>query len=262
MVDTPEIHNLAVSTPIEEFTKHDSGSVIDIASTLHVGSPFYFDRLHAYASQRASEGFVIFEEAIGEASEEEQRQANVRERLKYKLLMTGASYAMRAIIGVEDSDHFTHQGRLVNSMDDGLEPSQCINVDVTEMDIARAASFYGLLRGIHSSRKFFKKLERAYEEGPVAYDNAIYKALVEEFRSSKAKQEARPKKKDQAMVYNRNQVVLEHIDTLLAQDPAARIALLWGYGHRRGLTNGLQERGYRCTRVASLTVAFNPSPRV
>jgi pheromone shutdown protein TraB len=147
---------------------------------------------------------------------------------------------------------------------DGLggEPEcpRIVNVDVTELDIARASSVYGLAQRIRSSRALFRKLETARKGGSLAYDEAIYREIADQFRESEAKQKTKPKAADRAVVDERNEIVLGHIDRMREQDEAAKAAVVWGYGHRRGLADGLEARGFRCTRMTSLTVAFNPSP--
>lgn len=259
MVNALAIHPISVQTPIEEFTNPSSGSVIDVISTVHVGSPFYYDRLRDHLRLRAEEGFVVGEESIRETSEAEIAEAKARDKNKHKLLIIGANYAMQALISVENSPSFTSQYEFDARL--AVDPliTERINMDVTDLDIARSSRYSDLARMVFSAYSLSKKLERAFEKGPEAYDQAIYDAIAKDFEASKVKQQAKPKRKDNGMLHNRNRAVLEHVDGVVTEDPEAKIALVWGYGHRRGLVDGIQQRGYRRTWVSSETVTLNPA---
>jgi len=260
MANSQETSPIYIQTPIDELTHPDSQSVIDVVSTVHVGSPMYFYSLRNYLEQRAAEGFVIGAEAIRESSPDSVSEASIRDRLKYRLYMTGVRYSIRGIVRVEDSDSFTHQYELDEMLaDDPLIPER-VNTDVTELDVARNTRYVDLVRGIYSANSLYRKLEHAFKKGPADYDQAIYNEISRQFDARKTELQDRPKRSDRAMVHDRNQAVLEHIDKLLSKDAAAKIALVWGYGHRRGLVDGIEQRGYKLTRVASLTVAFRPHP--
>ena len=260
MAYSPEAYPLSVNTPIDEYTHRPSGSVVDLVSTLHVGSPSYFGMIADHLATRVSEGFIVYKEGIREPLPDELDQANTSTKLRHRLVLACSEYAGRAIVGVEDSLSFTNQLVLEEELRSEPECTKIVNVDVSELDIARASSIYGLAQRVRSSRAFFRRLEIARQGGPLAYDEAIYKEIVDQFRESEASQRANPKKVNQAVVDERNEVVLEHLDELCKQNESAKAAVVWGYGHRKGLAVGLEARGFRHTKTKSLMVGFNPSP--
>lgn len=260
MANHSETYPLSIKTPIEEYTHGPSGSVVDLVSTCHVGSPVYFGRLVHHLETRASEGFVVLEEGIRETSSDELDQASIAAKLKHRLMLVGVEYAGRAVDGVENSARFTNQSDYMEDLGNQAEFLTTVNVDVTELDVARASSIYGLAQRVRSSRALSRRLEKARIGGPLAYEVAIYNEIADQFRESEAKQKVKSQKADLAVVDERNEAVLKHIDKLCEQNEVAKAAVLWGYGHRRGLADGLESRDFRCTKVTSIVVAYNPSP--
>lgn len=260
MTKTSEPCPILVRTPIEEFSHRSSGSVVDLVSTIHVGSPSYFSQLGSHLARRVEEGFVILGEGIRAPSEEELLEVNLRDDLKNRLRVMASGYGALAFDRVySDSVHFTDQGELLYGLDTGLGGQALVNADINQLDIARASSVFGLVQGLCYSYSFFRRLEAARREGLVAYDEAIYREIVKGFREGEKKTGPKIRSMDRAVLGERNRVVLGHLDGLLKQDEAAKAAIPWGYGHRDGLAEGLGERGYRCTRESYVTVAVAPA---
>ncbi|MGZ6005465.1 MAG: hypothetical protein ACXWLH_04935 [Candidatus Saccharimonadales bacterium] len=259
MVDVSDAHNVSVYTPIEEFVHPDSGSVVEVVSTIHVGSPLYYYDLQRHLQLRAEEGFLIGQEAIKAPTIAELRQATAAELDKYELFKTVAKYSGKAALGVERSDSFTYQYELYTRLEEDPLIPNIINTDVSMIEIARNARYIDLTQSVLSAYGFWWKMERAFKKGPEAYDQAIYDVIVKNIKEDKAKQMDPPNKGDKLMVHDRNEAVLGGVDTLLDEDPATKIALVWGFGHRHGLVEGIEQRGYRPKRISFVTVAMNPT---
>jgi hypothetical protein len=238
-----------VSTPINQFVHLETGSQIDIVSTVHVGQPSYYQALGSYIMARQDEGFAVHYESI--AAVDKAEPTNILERMKWRVHEAHIDASADSLVLAEVGSKYTIQDDEMLFRRSGSE-----NHDITNADLVHQTTLAAALGGLMSAKKLRRKLEKASGKGPDILDEAVFSVLKEEVDKFKAGR-TRTKGRDKITIGLRNQVALEGVDAVLAENPAAQLVLIWGIGHLAGLKSGLFDRGYTHTYSQEIYAAIS-----
>lgn len=241
-----------ISTPIDTFAHPETGSQIDLVSVVHVGQPSYYRNLGSYIMARQDEGFTVHYEEIA-TSDEPPRQITLLDRMKWFVHDARTDASAAAMVLVETSSRYTTQDYEERELFYKLGAE---NYDITNADLVSQTSIITSLRGLWGAIRLRRKLEKAASKGSGTVDEAIFGVLKEDIDTVKSGKTGN-KRQDQVTIHVRNKVALEGIDSALAENPTARLVLIWGIGHLAGLQSGLLDRGYEHTGNQEIDVAVN-----
>ena len=238
-----------VTTPINQFAHLETGSQIDIVSTVHVGQPDYYRKLSSYIMARQDEGFAVHYESIADGDKAE--PSNTLEHMKWRVHEARIDASADSLVLAETGSKYTIQDDKKLFRRSGSE-----NHDITNADLVHQTTLAAALGKLMSARKLRRKLEKASAKGPDILDEAVFSVLKEEVDKVKADR-TRTKGRDKITIGLRNQVALEGVDAVLAENPAAQLVLIWGIGHLAGLKSGLFYRGYTHTDSQEIYAAIS-----
>jgi hypothetical protein len=259
MINYMDTMGLSVQTPIDTFEHPGSGSIIDVVSTMHVGSVGYYNKLHDHLSQRLREGFFVVTEGIRESTSDEVAQLGPLGRLKHRAMARPSLNGVGLLELIYEESRFDVQHGLEDLLAEGAPEGKMINADMSMAEVAQHENVFALFAGSLDRYVRLEKFRRQHRKDPGNFDRVVYEAVREQTKEAEARQPSQGKRLRRSVtVDRRNQGVIDAVDNLLEADPASCVALVWGYGHRPGLVAAIQDRGYKNTGHKFLTVAFKP----
>jgi hypothetical protein len=240
-----------VSTPIDTFVHKETDSVIDLVSTVHVGLPNYYRKLGNYILARQDEGFVVHYEGITEAADDAPPKFAPIHHLKFRLQKGYLNHVIDGYVLVESHSEYTLQDN-----DMLFLPITSENNDMTDIEYAGKLGILTHLKAYYDARKLSRKLGKAADEGTEVINECVFNVIKKNVDMS-SKPKFQPKWDKKVTLDQRNEIALHAVDRTLEKDPASKLVLLWGIGHRAGLLAGLELRGYSHTEQRDFRVAFS-----
>ncbi|MEO8862957.1 MAG: hypothetical protein ABI354_01400 [Candidatus Saccharimonadales bacterium] len=243
-----------VSAPIRTYEHPNTGSVIDIVPTIHVGEPSYYARLGDYVRARQDKGFIVQYESIAE-SEEPEYPLSLAGRFKHKLLIATMDASYDASVIATDASRYVAQPN-----DRLFREEGSTNVDVDESYTAANMGVLAQLDDLYSTTRFRRKLSKASRTKDVEQLNEfIFSVIKKGVETSLGTRRRLHPPSHKFIIDKRNEVALTGVDNTLETDPSAKIVLIWGLGHLAGLAAGLKRRDYEHVDSKDITVTFSPT---
>lgn len=232
-----EVPAWKIATPVDTFEHPETGSQIDIVSMLHIGEPEYYRRVGAHVMGRQAEGFQVHYEEIAAVDQGGSAQG-VKERVKSKILDSAENAQVDAAVLL-----MLHLGYEVQPNEGLFLVDGSHRHDVTVNDVVESTSFALSVAKLVLERRRLMQYKKKLKSGREELDRHVFTGLRGETDGLKAGTQKRAPG-DGFLVDRRNEVALRGVDVELAQDPSVGICLVWGWGHLRGLSAGLIDRGY------------------
>lgn len=249
----------SVATPIDTFEHHQTESVVEVVSTIHVGRSSYYWQLGEHLKERMEGGYVLLLEGITEPDPEELSRLGPLDRLKLKLLGAQADRTAELFDVILDHSDYMTQAGLMAYLDSEVPDfdDKSKNVDMSIVEHASKSSIINLLRARHSQIRGHKKAGISRDQPTDQNNVAVYNEIARQLNGSVEESATKQKGSNKVVITERNDRVLSKIDEAISEDAAVKLSVVWGVGHLAGLASGIEARGYRNTHRRFVTAAFN-----
>jgi hypothetical protein len=224
-----------VETVVRVFEEPDSGRLLHLVATMHIGAPAYYEALSALLADLDSAGTAVHYERIRRADDAD--VTDVEYDQLERVESSGYPGGLEAFVGVLGLEL---QGERL------ALPAAARNVDVSDVELLR-----GL--GWERYRRLVARPDITIDERAAPLARPVFRFLLRHGRKLDRLQSAsaRHRAVNRFMLGERNRVALtEALRVLPDQD----VALVWGAAHLPGMARLLRRRGFRPRAERWLTV--------